>query len=204
MKKILAVVVLFVAALGMLSAHEGSAGVSIAPEWFWISGLDGATAPDNYGMSRFYLNFNGANYFNGDSTFGGFGVEYGLGALFTLNMFSNGVTQDTPNAPVGFTFNVGASYRYEFTDLIGIFAGLGMRGATLTNSNVYGSSMNMFFLDIYGRIGVDFTLIDCIRLNAGMLMGGPVFANMSSSGNNQSTQISGFYFQPFIGVSYVY
>ena len=208
MKKILAVVVLFVAALGMLSAHDSSVGLTLAPEWYWMFESRGQKLPDNSGDTRFHLMATGDSYFGDD---GGFGIEYGLGATFVMNTFINGETTKAENAPVGFVFNVGPGYRYELNSLIGFSAGLGIRGYLVSDESGFGeysASYTAFYLDMYGKVAVDFTLFDFLRLDAGAMFGGPVFATGSYTYNGNSVSadvsVSGFFFTPFVSVSYVF
>lgn len=208
MKKALLILFVLLASAGILSAHDGSIGITLAPESYWFSGIEGTTLPDNFGMTRFYLMADGSNYFGDEHSFG---IDYGIGALFSLNMWVGNITQSIDNAPVGLVFYLGPGYRYEFSDLIGISAGLGLRGSWIsstTNSAGYSSTTSEFDLELYGKASVDFTLIDFLRIDAGLMMGGPVYANMTVSGNgnsqSQSVRISGFFLTPFVGVSYVY
>ena len=208
MKKILAVVVLFVAALGMLSAHDSSVGLTLAPEWSWEFEYNGQKRSDNTGYTYFHLMATGDNYFGDD---GGFGIEYGLGATFIMNGFSNGETIKAENAPVGFVFSVGPGYRYELNSLIGFSAGLGIRGYLYSDeiySGNYSISSTVFYLDMYGKVAVDFTLLDFLRLDAGAMFGGPVYATSSATVNGSSASIdisrSGFFFSPFVSISYVF
>ena len=113
MKRILLVFAMLLISITMLAAHDSSIGISIAPESYWLTKASGQALPDNTGMTRFYLMFDGSNYF-GDNH--GFGIDYGIGALFSLNMWSGNVTQSIENAPVGLAFYLGPGYRYEFSD----------------------------------------------------------------------------------------
>ncbi len=212
MKRILLVFAMLLISITMLAAHDSSIGISIAPESYWLTKASGQALPDNTGMTRFYLMFDGSNYF-GDNH--GFGIDYGIGALFSLNMWSGNVTQSIENAPVGLAFYLGPGYRYEFSDFLGISAGIGLRGTWIGDSASYSGiqvSTSEFDLEIYGKASVDFTLFDCIRLDAGLMVGGPVYALMTVSGTvngenqtqSQSADISGFFLTPFVGISYTY
>lgn len=207
MKKIV-VLLLLLASLVPLSAMDSQIGVSIAPEWFWVTAFEGNKAPESTGATSFYLTVDGANYFGEN---GGFGIEYGLGMAFPINTWAGDMTTEA-NGDVEFAFRVGAGYRHEFNSLIGIAAGLGLNGSSYsqTGDTGYGytGKASIFSLGIYGRVAVDFTFIDFLRINAGVAMGGPVYSSMkvSSMGQSMSMDIdlSGFYLAPFVGVSYAY
>ena len=61
---------------------------------------------------------------------------------------------------------------------------------------------------MYGRITADFTLLDSLRINAGLAMGGgPIYvlASASMAGQSESMNLHmGGFFAPFVGVSYIY
>ena len=73
-----------------------------------------------------------------------------------------------------------------------------------------------FRLDIYGDVSLDITLLEFLRINVGVILGGPVYSSFttksSSSGifgdhNNTTTGTideSGFWLAPVIAVSYTY
>ena len=210
MKKALLILLVLLASTGILSAHDGSIGITLAPESFWITGAAGQATAENSGYTTFHLMAEGANYFGDEHSFG---IEYGIGALFLLNNWSAGRTEAISDAPLGFLFYAGPAYRYEFSDFIGISAGLGIRGLTISDKYSSGNaevSFTVFNLDMYGRAAVDFTFLEYIRVNAGLMLGGPVYNNISLSENilgtssEQSLNLSGFFLRPFIGVSYAY
>ena len=187
-------------------AMDGQFGASIAPEWFFISKMEGQELSDT-GMTRFYFTIDGANYFGEN---GGFGIEYGLGLIIPVNSWSGNITVNSEGG-CGFAFRAGLGYRHEFNSLIGIVAGLGLNGtydSETQSYSGYSATASELDLGIYGRVAVDFTFIDCVRVNAGIAMGGPVYTNMKMSVNGQSQSadlnISGFYLAPFVGVAYAY
>lgn len=205
MKRIF-VVLLLISALVPVFAMDGQIGVSIAPEWFWINKIEGQDFSD-YGQTRFYLTVDGANYFGEN---GGFGIEYGLGLIFPINTWQGDVTIDA-NGGTGFAFRAGVGYRHEFNSLLGLVAGLGINGTYDSGSQSYAGqtvSVSEFDLGIYGRVALDITIIDFLRFNAGLAMGGPVYSNMKMSIGNQSessnVDLSGFYLAPFVGIAYAY
>ncbi len=183
---------------------EGQIGISLTPEWLWITSIEGQNSPYSIGMTRFMLTADGANYF-GEK--GGFGIEYGLGAIFPINQWQGNSTINTTGTGAGLVFRVGAGYRYEFSELFGLAAGLGLNGA-YQPSSLQGTNINELNLFIYGRITADFTFLEFLRLNVGFAMGGPVYTLVTASSGgqytSQSMNIGGFFFAPFAGVSYVY
>ena len=212
MKKTLIVFALLIISIGMIYANDNSAGIMIAPESYWAFSAEGQKLPDNTGSTLFYLMADGANYFGGQSAFG---VEYGIGAMFTLNSWSDGVTVKAEDAPVGLMFYLGPGYRYEFSDYIGITAGIGLRGTWYSQSESYSgqsATISAFNLEMYGKAAVDFTIFDCLRLDAGIMLGGPVYnsttVSMDIAGEHRSEtrsmSVSGFFLTPFVGVSYAY
>lgn len=74
-------------------------------------------------MTRFMLTADGANYFGKK---GGIGIEYGFGMIFPINTWQGNITVNAEDSSVGFVFRAGIGYRYEFSDLLGIAAGLGL------------------------------------------------------------------------------
>lgn len=207
MRKILIVaIVLFTVMIPVFA--EGQIGVSLTPEWFWLTSMEGQKAPESTGMTRFMLTADGANYFGSN---GGFGVEYGLGMIFPVNKWSGNVTTKSTETSVGFVFRAGVGYRHEFSNLIGLVAGVGLNGF-YQKENVASpegqASASEFDLGMYGRIAADFTFIDCVRVNAGIALGGPIYSvvKASAAGESMSMNIhmSGVFLAPFVGVSYVY
>lgn len=208
MKKVLILLVLAVFLVIPVSA-DSQLGISFAPEWMWISKVDG-TSYENVGTTRFYLTADGANYFGRN---GGFGIEYGLGAVFPLNMWIGDTTINLNGEGTAFAFRVGLGYRHEFNNLIGMVVGLGMNGTFGGGSSYDFGSFNVNYaaeldLGIYGRVAVDLTFIEALRVNVGFAMGGPVytavFEESAGQTTSQSTNMSGFFISPFVGISYVY
>lgn len=207
MKKVLILLVLAVFLVIPVSA-DSQLGISIAPEWMWISKAEGVSI-ENMGTTRFYLTADGANYFGRN---GGFGIEYGLGAVFPLNMWVGDTTVNLNGDGTAFAFRVGLGYRHEFNNLIGMVVGLGLNGTFGGGSYGFGDSSTSYAaeldLGIYGRVAVDLTFIEALRVNVGFAMGGPVYTAVfeESAGQtmSQSVNISGFFISPFVGISYVY
>lgn len=199
MRKILIVAIMLFAVMIPVFA-EGQIGVTLAPEWFWITSVEGEKIPESFGESSFMLGVDGANYFGEN---GGFGVEYGIGLGLPMRIWEGQLSAKSPEK-AGFAFNVGAGYRYEFSDLIGIVAGLGLGGYYQNSAAIFVGEGNQFELSLYGRVAVDFTFIDCLRVNAGVKLGGPVYTVVSAEGQSADISIGGVYFTPFASVSYVY
>ena len=207
MRKLFIVLLVAIVAAVPTFANDNQIGISIAPEWMFISQLGGSETPSGTGSTQFYLTADGANYFGNKDAFG---VEYGLGVAFPINSFQNGTTMKAEGDP-GFAFRVGAGYRHEFSSLLGLFAGLGINGTyttTTQRAGGYSASASTFILGMYGRIGVDVTLIDCLRINAGLSIGGPLMYTMSVSAMGMSQTetygVLGVTVAPFVGVAYVY
>ncbi len=207
MRKLFVIVAILIISIVPIFA-EGQIGLSLTPEWFWITSLEGQKAPESTGMTRFMLTADGANYFGEN---GGFGVEYGLGMIFPVNTWAGNVTTSATDSSVGFVFRAGVGYRYAFNDLIGLAAGLGLNGFYQSEKQAYNGqtiSGSEFDLCLYGRITADFTLLDFLRINAGIAIGGPIYAliTLSAAGQSQSANMhmGGFFLAPFVGVSYVY
>ena len=58
MKKIV-VLLLLLASLVPLSAMDSQIGVSIAPEWFWVTAFEGNKFSESTGATSFYLTVDG-------------------------------------------------------------------------------------------------------------------------------------------------
>ncbi len=136
--------------------------------------------------------------------------------MIPINAWSGDQTAKD-DSPVGFIFKVGAGYRHELNELIGISAGVGINGFVQSDdTSIYDSSsgmnfaadMTLFSLNMYGRLAVDFTVIGCLGIDVGIMLGGPVYssADVSASGVSVSADIDigGFYAAPYVGVSYLY
>ena len=202
MKKLLIVALVFIVSMSALSAHEGQIGISFAPQWSWITYSPDEDIPLNETIAPdLLLTLDGANYFGRNG--GGFGIEYGLGVAFPAD------SQDEFGP--GFVFRAGIGYRFEFSRLFGLSLGFGLNGAYLSGSYSLINStetVSTVMLGLYGKIAADLTLIDCIRINLGIAVGGPVYNlntfSMPSVNISGSTNIKGVYVAPFIGVSFVY
>lgn len=213
MKKILVTLLILVAVVGAVSASDGRIGVSVAPEWFWYS----TDTETDLGRTNLAFMAEGAHYFGKKGS--GIGIEYGLGAYFPLNTWAGNsepvkVPEDTPS---NFIFKVGAGYRHEFSDLFGISAGLGIRGTygkyiDFSIGDLIDSNTTKFTLDLYGDVSFDITLLEFLRINVGVMLGGPVLTQtttktdtiIGSGSNTESLNISGFWLAPVIAVSYTY
>ena len=134
MRKILIVAIMLFAVMIPVFA-EGQIGVTLAPEWFWFTSVGGEKIPESFGESSFMLSVDGANYFGEN---GGFGVEYGVGLGLPMRIWEGQLSAKSPEK-AGFAFNVGAGYRYEFSDLVGIVAGLGLGGYYQNSAAILGA-----------------------------------------------------------------
>lgn len=207
MKKILVTLLILVAVVGAVSASDGRIGVSVAPEWFWYS----TDTETELGRTNLAFMAEGAHYFGKKGS--GIGIEYGLGAYFPLSTWSGDTTAKIEDTS-GFVFKVGVGYRYEFSDLFGLAAGIGTRGCLYSSTEdvpFFGTKVTtkMFSLDIYGDVTADITLLDFLRINVGVMLGGPVYtkASISTGGESfsgDSSEVSGFWLAPVIAVSYTY
>ena len=212
MKRMLIVLLILLATVGVVSASDGHIGVSVAPEWFWYS----TETKTDLGRTNLAFMAEGAHYFGKKGS--GVGIEYGLGAFFPLNYWVGDADPvKLENASSSFIFKAGAGYRHEFSDLFGISAGLGIRGKygkmiDYNLGDIIKSNTTEFVLDLYGDISFDISLTDFLRINAGIMLGGPVLTQATtkmdiggvSGSNTESSDISGFWLAPVIAVSYTY
>lgn len=203
MKKV--VLALLIALLAVPAfAAEGQIGVSIAPEWFWLSSVEGAKPEESVGESTLYLSVDGANYFGEDG--GGFGIEYGLGVSLPLYGWAGKESQRI-EGDAGFIFRAGLGFRREFNDLTGLAIGFGVNGSYsghIFDLAIASADFSALMLSIYGRVAVDLTFLDCLRLDLGIAMGGPIFTSVKAVDKSQSVDISGSFLAPFAAISYVY
>lgn len=204
MKKLLIVALVFIVSMSALSAHEGQIGISFTPEWSWITSFEGNDLGDiDMEGTNLLLTVDGANYFGRNGS--GFGVEYGLGVAFPVGSQNEILPQEDSGA--GFVFRAGIGYRFEFSRLFGLALGFGLNGAYQSESfssldlTITGSA---FELGLYGKVAADLTLIDCIRINLGIAVGGPVYNLISGEEASENINIGGVFVSPFVGVSYVY
>ena len=208
MKKILVALLVLSVAIGAVSASDGRIGVSISPEWFWNNTGDSGVSS---GSTNFSLMAEGANYFGKK---GGLGIEYGLGVTFPLNTWVEGSDPiNVEDAPSSFIFKAGVGYRHEFSDLFGISAGVGINGKFQSRSyTVLGSEVsgNAFILGMYGDVMVDITLLEFLRINVGVMVGGPVYSAVNGSIGNIDIDMSdmfdtsGFSLAPVVALSFAY
>ena len=201
MKRIVALLIMAVLLLGVVSA-EGQVGVTVMPDWFFITSANGTSIEGSMGETRMYVGIDGSNYFGEN---GGWGIEYGFSALFPCNMWANDTTISTQYFNAGAAFNIGAGYRYEFNDLVGIVAGLGLRfniDSTMSAMSEGGMGPVFLMFDMYGRVAADFTLFNHLRFNAGFLLGGPLFS--VTLGQDYNISYSGIFLSPYVGISYAY
>ncbi len=203
MRKVIALVIMSAMLLCAVSA-EGQIRVTVMPEWFFITNVSGTSVEGSMGETKVYTGIEGANYFGEN---GGFGIEYGFSAMFPVNMWAEGtVIKADTFSNAGAALNIGAAYRHEFNNLLGLSAGLGVRFNidstmdTVAGENAIGPVFLMF--DIYGRASVDVTIINHLRFNAGLFLGGPLFS--VNLGADYDVSYSGLYLSPYVGVSYVY
>lgn len=201
MKKIITLVTMSILLLGAVSA-EGQIGVTVMPDWFFITSAGGTSFEGSMGETRLYVGIDGSNYFGEN---GGWGVEYGFSALFPCGMWANGTTLPTKYSNTGAALNIGAGYRHEFNDFIGIAAGLGIRfniDSTMSAIAENGEGQVSLMFDIYGRAAADFTLFNHLRFNAGLMVGGPLFS--TPLGTNYHIDFKGIFLSPYAGISYAY
>ena len=200
MKKLFAIL-LIVLAVTPLFASEGQIGATLGFQNFWIKDSDGAT------NLSIVASVDGANYFGNN---GGFGVEYGIGMIDLMSYREDNHTVDDDEFKPSLLLHAGAAYRYGFTDIIGISAGLGLASEmywdSYTDQNYKYDEFDLT-LAIYGRVAADFTF-SSLRLNLGLEMGGPVYsmAKVSSEGHSETMDdiINGFYMTPYVSLSYKY
>ena len=202
MRKVIALVIVSAMLLCAVSA-EGQIGVTVMPEWFFITNVSGTHVEGSMGETKLYAGIEGANYF-GEK--GGFGIEYGFSGMFPMNTWSEGTTIKADTfSNVGAALNIGAAYRHEFNDLLGLSAGLGVRfniDSTMSAIVSGGAAPVFLMFDLYGRASVDITIINHLRFNAGLFLGGPLFS--VNLGTDYNVSYSGLYLSPYVGVSYVY
>lgn len=201
MRKVLIIAVLCLVALPVM-AFEGQIGVSAGYQIFWNTSENA----DSQARNAIFA-IDGANFFGSN---GGFGVEYGIGMSDLTSMkVGDSTINDTEVSP-GLAFRVGAAYRYGFTDMIGIVAGLGLNGNVDWGSDDSGWSTadtTTFMLSMYGKVAADFTF-GPVRLDAGIGLGGPLYVSSTTKIGDVTTttepDVSGFFLTPFVSVSYVY
>ena len=200
MKKLIIISIMLLALVPAAFAADGQIGISLTPQWFWITKALDHDISGNLGTTSFLLTVDGANYFGED---GGFGIEYGLGASFPLNVWGGNYTESISSSATSLAFRFGLGYRYQFSSLLGVIAGLGVNGdAGFSGSG--NAATTSLMLGLYGRVGVDFTLLDFLRINAGIAVGGPVYLASFRGSSSTSLGIGGFYLAPSVGVSYAY
>lgn len=205
MKKLFAIL-LIVLAVTPLFASEGQIGATLGYQNAWLFEIEGNDTGDMQSRTL-VMSVNGANYFGSN---GGFGVEYGIGMTNLLNTKYENLTVDDEEFDPGLILNLGVSYRYGITDMIGISAGLGL-SAEMDWANgqdiVYiQKDVDLFEFDLgmYGKIAADFTFFDDLRLNVGLEMGGPLYKSITAESNTESIDISAFYLTPYVSLSYKY
>ena len=101
--------------------------------------------------------------------------------------------------------------------MFGISAGLGIRGTygkylDFSIGDLIDSNTTIFAMDLYGDVSFDITLLEFLRINVGVMLGGPVLTQtttktdtiIGSGSNTESLNISGFWLTPVIAVSYTY
>lgn len=201
MKKAVAVLAVLMVLSGALFAAEGRIGLSVAPEWMWNIGTDA-----NDGTASLALMAEGANYFGKE---GGFGIEYGLGTSIPLSAWAGDIKVDADSG-TAFLFKAGLGYKYAFGDLFGLTAGLGVRG-TVAPYKLWGDSVKatLFKLDMYGSVGAELSVLEFLGINAGVMLGGPVYSSakidsaLGSAGHTYDP-IKAFSLAPYVIVSFLY
>ena len=215
MKKVLSLLLCLLLLSGLLFAAEGRIGVTLAPQWLWNT----ATEADD-GETNFLFMAEGANYFGKE---GGFGVEYGLGVNFPINTWAGDLVNDDPSSSSAFVFKAGLGYKYAFSDLFGLSAGVGVMGSIRSYSDggswggvTLSGKSTAFVMDLYGNIAADITLLDLLGINVGVIVGGPVLSTLTTTvdgsigdvggSHTETTDVDkqGIFVAPFVGVSFVY
>ena len=93
---------------------------------------------------------------------------------------------------------------------MGIFIGAGIRGKLQMYNDrpLPDQSTRLFSLDVYGRAGVDFSIMNVISISLGVMAGGSVYSNATliSGGASLSSdyQRDGFFISPFVGAAILY
>ena len=177
-KKILILALVFCSAFAA-SAADNQIGVSVSPQWMWAGDANDMTL---------LITVDGANYIGSD----GSGIEYGIG---TELEFLQGKTI------AGVAARIGYGYRLEFNPLLGLSIGVGINGTYVPSVL---EALSEFYIGMYGRIAVDFTFLDALRLNVGVGLGGPFFGTFTYEGDTYAGFMTGFYIAPYLGVSYAY
>lgn len=176
-KKILILALVFCSAFAA-SAADNQIGVSVSPQWMWAGEANDMTL---------LITVDGANYIGSD----GSGIEYGIG---TELEFLQGQTI------AGVAARIGYGYRMEFNPLLGLTIGAGINGTYMPPVE----GIEEFYIGMYGRIAVDFTFLDALRLNVGVGLGGPFFGTFTYKDDTYVGFITGFYIAPYLGMSYAY
>lgn len=202
-EKILVITIILVALL-IPAFAEGQIGVTVAPEWRWTLSMERQKLPESMGTMDMIIAVDGTNYFGSN---GGFGIEYGLGIGIPVYSWVGDMTTDDENGNNAFIFKAGIFYRHAFSSLLGLSAGLGFSGSYSSEDTAFYSTSTIF-IDMYGKIAVDLTFFDALRLNAGLGLGGPVYNSYRTSSNGHTmtgdVNMSQLYLSPFVGISYVY
>ena len=207
MKKVFVFAIVFCIIMCPVFA-KGHIGATISPNWTWIGKIMDEKAPANTGSTGLTLALDGGHYFGQN---GGFGIEYGLGMNIPLKVWTEGVSQNVEDGSSAFVFKSGAAYRYEFSDLLGLSAGLGL-GGEYSRESTYADGIKMnasiFSLNMYGKVSADVTVINALRISAGVTLSGPLYTNMKVSAQGESIsknlKASAFTLAPFVGVAYAY
>ncbi len=197
MKKLLVVAIILIFSVIPLCA-EGQIGVTLTPEFGWITEVVHDEDLSAF-ETNFILSIDGANYFPQAY---GFGIEYGLGLYFPW-MYWEDKEANYFDSTIGLSLKLGATYRYAFSDFIGISAGIGLASTYFIFIDDPDAQFN---LDMYGKVAADFTFIDALRVNAGLAVVGNLcmiyFCDYHSAAHNLDTV--SFSLSPFVSVSYLY
>lgn len=188
--ELLVFLVLAIAIASPLYAMDGQIGVTIGYQYNTEDFGFGS------GTKEIPINISGSDYFGRD---GGFGVEYGAGLGIGIGGWDGGSNYDETNSPTPFFANAGAGWRFHFNDTFGLKFGLGVDFRYMSKDN-----SSRYTLGAYGRVALDITFLDHIRLDAGAKVGGPLHAEQAIGSLSGEVDVKGVYASPYVGIAYAY
>lgn len=202
MRKIIVILSLLLCVAFSAFAAEGQIGLTLGFQNFWYDQDDG---PADMEERSLIITLDGANFFGEN---GGFGVEYGIGMSNVLNRKSGDLTVDSEEFHPDLALRLGLAYRYGFSDMFGIVAGLGASGHMSWHDDYMGwDKVTTMSISMYGKLALDITF-GSIRIDAGVGVGGPVYSKAEISVGDVTrsgeTDLSGIFATPYISLSYVY
>lgn len=178
----LVIILLLSASMAAVSAGSNQIGISFTPEWMWSEG--------NQSMDLL-ITLDGGNYFGGGS-----GIEYGLGMNVPLRLNDSQLPLD----PSSFTMPFRLGYGFRTGSWIGFAFGIGLYGIYAGSATSPGITAGA-----YGKIAVDFTIINAIRLTFGAAIGGQIIECLFPQGSAGEVSFrSAFFAAPFASISYAY